>query len=540
MEALNSRRTINFTNAIHSMSIIHSTNATYSLRQGGHFIRRCLILLPIMMLCWFFSFSTAFSSPAAFSKDKLVQIDEEITQNMQRFNIPGMAFVLANENGIVYAKGYGLQGQGGDQPVDAATNFQIGSISKVFTSLAIMQLRDEGLIQLDAPVTNYLPWFTTEDTSLSDLITIHDLLNHTSGLPGRLNTHDVKSSDADTIAVQIKRKLQKVQLVASPGTTYEYTNMNYDLLQLIIEKVSGQSFPDYMNHYIFQPLDMNRTSFSREAGLDNSATGHRYIWGELRPFHEQPAFATLGSAGLATNAEDLGAYISFLLTSSAGVDSSVLRSESLHEMHTAVISDHSIGYGFGWEITANTVEKKGGLPGFTANLIVLPGKSYGFALLANSKQNITDETNFNIARILEGASPGYLANDDFPTISLENKLILYISAFLTLIALLMWLPVVFGPAGKKGGFCFVKPSLPAVLICFVLNGFVLVSVLYYIYIYVPYESGVPALHRLTTAPDTVNGLMLLSGAWLSCSLSLACRSVLRQNKRLNRIKDTKI
>ncbi|MEC0088986.1 serine hydrolase domain-containing protein [Paenibacillus macquariensis] len=418
-------------------------------------------------------------------------IDKEIEENMTRFNIPGMAFVLADENGNAYVKGYGRSEWGSTERVDPTTNFHIGSISKVFTSLAIMQLRDQGLVKLDAPVTQYLPWFATKDISLSSRITIKDLLNHTSGLPSRLNTHDVEGSDPDHIASQIERKLHNVQLVATPGTTYEYTNMNYDLLQLLLEKVTKQSFPEYMSQHVFKPLGMTRTVYALGDILPNSATGHRYIWGNIQPFHEQLSYATLGSAGLTTNAEDFGKYISFLLGRSSEGNSSVLRSETLLEMHTPAIYDQSTGFGFGWEVSPNTIEKKGGLPGFTANLIIFPNRSYGFALLSNTKQDITDHTNFNISRILEGNSPTYLSKQNFPAITPINKGILMVSTLFTIMILLMWLPNFRSWLNKKSRYSFQRPTLPTILVCWVLNGLLLIGVSYYIYSYIPYASGTP-------------------------------------------------
>ncbi|MDR0267802.1 serine hydrolase domain-containing protein [Paenibacillus sp.] len=461
--------------------------------------------------------------------DKVQLIDTEIQQNMKRFNIPGMAFVLANEEGIIYAKGYGFNEFGGTQKVNSQTNFKIGSISKVFTSLAIMQLRDQGLVQLDVPVKQYLPWFATKDTSLSGRITVRDLLHHTSGLPGRLNAHDVEGSDMNLVSSQLKHKLQNVHLVAPPGEKYEYTNMNYDLLQLIAEQVTKQPFPDYMSQKVFHPLGMSRTAFTPGNPLSNSATGHRYIWGDIHPFHENLSFATLGSAGLSTNAEDLGKYISFLLSSSSKMGNSVLHSTSLTEMQHATISDESIGHGYGWDITRNTIEKTGGLPGFTANLIVFPGRDYGFALLANSKQNITDETNFNISRILEGGSPSYLSKQDFPSVSSENKIILGVSALLIIVTLLMWLPTIILRISRNMRYSFKRPNLITILMCWVLNGFMLIGVLYYIFYLVPYESGVPSLDRLTIAPDFVNGLTILSISYLAFSISLVCKSLLRRS-----------
>lgn len=492
----------------------------------------CLGILPI---------KTSSVLAMTIHQDRFQFIDEEITQNMQRFNIPGMAFVLADENGTIYSKGYGVLKQDSALKVNTSTNFHIGSISKVFTSLAIMQLRDAGQIQLNDPVTTYLPWFATKDPNLSSRVTIRDLLNHTSGLPGRLNAHDLTGASLETIEPQLSRKLQNVSLVAEPGTTYEYSNINYDLLQLIIEEVSALSFPDYMSQQIFQPLGMKRTFFNQDNELEpNSATGHRYLWGNLRPFHEHLAYATLGSAGLSTNATDLGIYISFLLSDSAASNNSVLQSSSLREMRTAAIYDSSIGYGYGWEMTRNTIEKKGGLPGFTANLIIVPGKSYGFALFANSKQNITDETNFNIYRILEGDTPIHLAKTDYPAISPINKSLLYISGLLIFIVLLMWLPTLIRCFTKQGGCFLLKPTTATMLICFVLNITINLAVQYYIYIYVPFVSGAPSLYRLTTAPDSVNGLTLLSITWLVFSISVACKSLVRLNKTSQRVqKSTK-
>jgi len=494
---------------------------------GGCVIRSSLVLTLMLLFCLLpTSIPYGSTTPLPETTQK---IDEEIVQNMTRFNIPGLAFVLADENGNVYVKGSGRSEWGGTERVDPTTNFHIGSISKVFTSLAIMQLRDQGLVKLDAPVTQYLPWFATKDISLSSRITIRDLLNHTSGLPGRLNTHDVEGSDPDQIASQIQRKLHNVQLVAIPGTTYEYTNMNYDLLQLLLEKITNQPFAEYMSQHVFKPLGMNRTVYSFGDMLPNSATGHRYIWGNIQPFHEQLSYATLGSAGLTTNAEDFGKYISFLLGHSSEAIPSVLRTETLLEMHAPAIYDQSTGFGFGWEVSRDTIEKKGGLPGFTANLIVFPNRSYGFALLSNSKQNITDDTNYNISRILEGNSPTLLSKQDYPAITPLNKGILMVCTLFAIIILIIWVPTLLSWLGRKSTYSLKTPTLQTILVCWVLNGLLLIGVLYYIYSYIPYASGTPSLYQLTTAPDTVNGLTILSITYLLLSISIACKPLLRSN-----------
>ncbi|MDQ0091080.1 CubicO group peptidase (beta-lactamase class C family) [Paenibacillus anaericanus] len=393
-----------------------------------------------------------------------------------------------------------------------------------------MQLRDKGLIELNTPVRQYLPWFSTKNSTLSDQITVLHLLNHTSGLPGRLNVHDIDGFDPDHIAKQINRKLLDVQLIADPGESYEYTNMNYDLLELIIEKMTGTTYPTYLKENIFLPLEMNRSGVFEGNELPNTATGHRYIWGELTPFNESLSYATLGSAGLSTNAEDFGKYISFLIRDSQGMDNPVLETDSLKEMHSASAYDNSMGFGYGWDITSRTIEKKGGLPGFAANLIIFPTKSYGFALLSNSKQDVTDQINFNISRILEGDTVRVLSNDDFPKVSRVNMILLVISGLLAIIVLLLWVTTLVQMIRRKHSYSLRRPDLMRILVCWVLNGMLLIAVLAYIYLIIPFQSGVPSLYQLTTAPDTVRGLTLLGCMYTIFSISLGIQPFIHKGR----------
>ncbi|MBE4909931.1 beta-lactamase family protein [Bacillus luteolus] len=244
--------------------------------------------------------------------EKIIKIESEIEQNMIRHNIPGMSFALVNADGIVFSKGYGtLDSRDDTLVINEDTNFHIGSLSKVFVSLAIMKLHEEKKISVEKPVVDYLPWFSTKDEQLSKQIKIKHLLSHTSGLPGRLNVHEIEETDRQEIISQIKKKLRNAKLVGTPGDTYEYTNMNTDLLQLVIEEVTGKKFTTYMETNIFNPLNMSRTGYFIFNGshLSNTAMGHRYHWGKIKPYDEKLVYATSGSAGLSSNGNDLSKFI---------------------------------------------------------------------------------------------------------------------------------------------------------------------------------------------------------------------------------------
>ncbi|MGM7684656.1 serine hydrolase domain-containing protein [Cytobacillus sp. Hm23] len=134
-----------------------------------------------------------------------------------------MSFALVDKNGIIYSKGFGfLDVTKQSEFVDENTNFVLGSLSKVFVPVAILQLEEQGFLSIDDPVVKYLPWFTTKDPDISEQILIKYLFNHSSGLPSRLNVHEITSLAKEHIIDEINDKLQDIILVSIPGQTYEY------------------------------------------------------------------------------------------------------------------------------------------------------------------------------------------------------------------------------------------------------------------------------------------------------------------------------
>src|SRR6266567_6127103 len=194
----------------------------------------CLLLLlalPFMAL-------PVLAAPQAGVPD-IASIDAYISAQMQANHIPGMALGLVHNDQVVHLRGFGRADQSG-RVVTPQTPFLIGSLTKSFTAMAIMQLVEAGKIDLDAPVQRYLPWFRVADLTASASITVRHLLSHTSGISryvGRVQF----ASNGNATADQRVRELAAVDLTHPPGEVFQYSNSNYVVLGLLIQVVSGQS-----------------------------------------------------------------------------------------------------------------------------------------------------------------------------------------------------------------------------------------------------------------------------------------------------------
>lgn len=463
--------------------------------------------------------------------ETIKRIETEIETNMMTHHIPGMAFALVDKKGVLYSRGFGLLDIRDDSAkVNEQTNFMLGSLSKVFVSLAVMQLYEKGSLDIDQPVDHYLPWFSVKEASLSNQIKVRHLLNHSSGLPDRLNVHDITSTDKQDRINMMIRKLSNVSLTGQPGEIYEYTNINTDLLQILIEEVTGEPFTQYMEQHIFVPLEMERTGYFafNESHLSNSATGHRYQWGQLKPFKEELSYATSGSAGLSSNVSDLAKFIVFLLNDGAGQIMSPISSNSIHQM----FMPNQHGVGFNWYVFPHNLYMEGGLPGFTTTMILSADKSFGLVLLSNSKQDITFHSGFNLFRIVTGGTPKPLLASEFPHISSSARLTVLITALIGVG--LVYLAGTIGWDLWKGRrrLVFIKPNgRKLTFLLLVLSMFI--AAMYYIYILLPVNIGVPSLQDYKKDPDIVQGLLLFTITFAAFTFMLCLKLLffLRGNKR---------
>lgn len=204
-------------------------------------------------------------------------LDNYVSARLHDLRIPGAALGIVKDGEVVHLQTFGSASKD-EGALTVTTPFKIGSMSKSFTALAVMQLVEAGKIQLDAPVQQYLPEFRVADPEASKRITVRHLLNQVSGIPTSAGMNYVFRTDTgdDALEGEVARS-RNVKLTHEPGTTFQYSNRNYTTLGLLIKVVSGQSYEDYVQAHVLQPLGMQQ-SFTHldDAKNHGLATGHQY------------------------------------------------------------------------------------------------------------------------------------------------------------------------------------------------------------------------------------------------------------------------
>ena len=206
----------------------------------------------------------------AAAASSFAEIESFVQNEMAAQRIPGLALGIVEGDRIAYVRGFGRADDSGIE-VTPQTPFIIGSVSKSFTALAVMQLVEAKRIELDAPVQRYVPWFRVADEKASAEITVRHLLNQTSGLSTKTGRSFQGDGDtSDTALEQAVRKLDSAELTAPVGSKHQYSTVNYSVLGLIVQTVTGQSYESYVQARIFDPLQMGN-SYTSEGPLSLTA-----------------------------------------------------------------------------------------------------------------------------------------------------------------------------------------------------------------------------------------------------------------------------
>ena len=226
--------------------------------------------------------------------------------------LPGLAVAVVQDNRIVYLRGLGAAAPG--RAMTLQMPLIVGSLSKSFTALAVMQLVEQGQINLDAPVQQYIPWFRVDDPDASARITLRHLLTHTSGI-SRYAGRELLAGRGGNMIEQSVRELCGLRLSKSVGSAFQYSNTNYLIAGLVVEMVSGQPFGLYVQQHIFNSLDMRHSYVTEQAALlGGLACGHRWWFGVPLPYRAPYLDDALPAAFVAASAEDMGRYALALLS----------------------------------------------------------------------------------------------------------------------------------------------------------------------------------------------------------------------------------
>jgi CubicO group peptidase (beta-lactamase class C family) len=382
------------------------------------------------------AFARVSSAKPTSKPSPYTDIDAYIEAQMRRLNIPGASLAIIEGDQITHLRGFtrkagttcGHARPGGEAP-SPQTPFFIGSLTKSFTALAVMQLVEAGKVELDAPVQRYLPWFRVapprgckEDPRVSALVTVRHLLNQTSGLPllpgwQLLSDYDDRPGATERQA----RTLFPLKLNRLPGAAFEYSNVNYNLLGLIIEAASGESYPAAIQRHIFEPLEMNHSHTSKAAAKrDGLAVGHQSWFGVPVAAPDLPlASGSLPSGLLISSAEDMGRYLIAHLNGGRCGDAQILSPKGIAELHRPAVEaklfdDGAKGwYGMGWFIEEHdqtrSLQHSGLVPDYYACMALLPEQKKGVVLLVNvdhfTMQLTMSDVSAGLVRLLAGKQP---------------------------------------------------------------------------------------------------------------------------------------
>jgi len=334
-------------------------------------------------------------------------IDSLMSAFAARNRVPGIAYGIVVDGKVIHIGTAGLRDIKANAPVDTSSVFRIASMTKSFTALSILKLRDEGKLSLDDPAEKYVPELMSlrYPTSDSPKLTIRYLLSHSTGFPEDNPWGDQQLADSDE---QLSRMLRRgIPFSTSPGTNYEYSNLGFAILGRVVANVSGMPYARYVRQNVLLPLGMTSTTLEHaQVPANRLAHGYRLQDGQWLEEPQLPdgSFGSMG--GMLTSVSDLGKWVAWMLDAwppRDGAEYGPVKRSSRREMQevwrfsgaTAVmdtaantVSLSAGGYGYGLGVTRtclfpSLVSHSGGLPGFGSIMRWLPDYGVGIVALGN-------------------------------------------------------------------------------------------------------------------------------------------------------------
>ncbi|WP_033541228.1 serine hydrolase domain-containing protein [Planococcus sp. CAU13] len=323
-------------------------------------------------------------------------IEKQINEQMVSQSIPGFSMAIVQGQEVVYSKGFGVTNkEEGGIPVTENTLFRIGSLSKPLTATAIMVLVDQGILNLDIPIKEYVPFFTLKDQAASNKITLRMLLSHTAGLPD--GTDIVGSRNLDALKYYIQNDVPQLSLIAPPGLIFSYSNHGFNIAGYVAEFVTEKYFPEFMQEVLFNPIGMSRTvydpllamTFPVALGHERTEKGEKVV----RPFYEN--VANYPSWFAMSTAEDYAKFLLMHLNAGQLGNQSLLSASAVNEMQKLQVSRynlHQLGCGLSF-ITeeyngVQTLRHGGAIGTYTSFILAAPEKKMAIVTMSNQDYGI--------------------------------------------------------------------------------------------------------------------------------------------------------
>lgn len=322
---------------------------------------------------------------------------QQVDQLMQRYqgDGPGASLLVIRDGKPPIRRVYGMADLEEGVAVTPATNYRLASVSKQFTAAAVLLLAEDGQLTLDDPVRKWLP--VLPDTSTG--VTIRHLLTHASGLidyedelPEAL---DRQVRDADVLEILSRQD----STYFPPGGDFQYSNSGYALLTLIVERISGQDYPEFLQQRIFQPLGMTGTLayVSDEPPISNRAFGYSRVDGRWSRTDQNTTSAVLGDGGIYSSISDLEKWDAALHDDRLLSD----RSRELAFAPTNSTHDPAVDYGLGWYVGADRVWHSGETIGFRNVIVRYPEQALTVVILSNRNDPEPLDTALAIANLFK-------------------------------------------------------------------------------------------------------------------------------------------
>lgn len=355
---------------------------------------------------------------AAASADALSGFDAFVDDALKGWEVPGVAIAVVKDGKVVYAKGFGTKELGKDDPVTTKTLFAIGSSTKAFTTFTMGTLVDEGKLDWDKPVREYIPFFELKDPAISQTLTVRDLVTHRSGLPRHdaLWYNATEKSRADMV-----KRLRGLEFSAGLRDRFQYNNLMFLTAGYLVEQRTGKSWEDSVRERIFGPLGMTASNFSvadsQKSPDFSKPHGERNDRLQVIPFRN---ITNVGPAGsINSNVEDMAKWIVVHLNGGKVDGKPVVAKSTLDEMHrpimaTGVVPDRPeiapASYALGWFVDGFRgrlrIHHGGAIDGFGCLVTLYPNDGVGIVVLENHDYSgLTGILSQHIADRMFGLTP---------------------------------------------------------------------------------------------------------------------------------------
>ena len=347
--------------------------------SGVKLVQRLLVCTSVLLLS-----ALPVAAQSSQLNQKSARVDSIMTTLVDAV-APGAAVLVVQDGKVVHQKGYGLANVETKSPITTTSTFDLASVSKQFTAMAIMMLAERGKLAYDDPLTKFFPEFP----AYAARITVRHLLNHTSGLPDYMGvfrgrpagiSSEPTSREAVTMLAQIPEPL------FAPGEKYQYSNSGYVVLGQIVEKASGTTFPAFLKTNVFDPLGMSTTIVSDQimAPSKNRAVSYRPAGSGFSNADYTPLNRIYGDGNVNTSVEDMYKWDQALYTDRLVKQSTLAEAFTSTKLNNGALSDYGFGWGIETWLGRRAVSHGGAWAGFRTYIMRFPEERFSIIVLSNA------------------------------------------------------------------------------------------------------------------------------------------------------------